>query len=336
MDPELNINLPAGPRVLSRWAAPVCAAVLCLFTSGCLSPLAKHVKAFSDASDLVITNSESAYRAANDLRSQEQITASVYAYQKNPSWNPYTDPRPLLTPEQLQARITVLNGLKTYAASLTALTGKPPADLDSAASGVGENLAALNTSVATDLSNSIPNIPVMDGSVQNGISTAVKALGEYLIAKKVRGSLPAITQKMNPSIVTLCEFLNSDIVVLRRQADADYLQLSTDQDGFIRHNLAALGPEQTRAEIRILLTIVSQQKANDLLLSKLQKSLHTLELTHQALAAAAQGNNPASLQQNIALLVAAGEDLGNYYNTLQTAATSATASTSTAVPTIKQ
>lgn len=319
------IKLSVDPRPLGRWTLPACAAALCLFASGCLSPLAKHVKAFSDASDLVIINSEGAYRTANELRAQEQITASVYAYQQNPSWNPYTDPKPLLTQEQLQARITVLNGLKAYANSLTLLTGKAPPDLDTTASGFGANLEALNSSVATDLSTSIPNIPVMSSSVQNGVSTAVKALGEYLIARKVKGSLPAITRQMNPNIMALCELLNADIVVLRRQADADYQQLATDQDSFIRHNQAAIGPVQTRTEIRTLLAIVSQQKANDLLLSKLQVSLHTFEMTHQALAAAAQGDNPASLQQNIAQLAAAGQDLGSYYNTLQAASAASAA-----------
>ena len=56
------------------------------------------------------------------LRLQEQASASVYAYDKDPAWSPYKDLTPLLTPAQLDARIKVLEGLKAYADTLVDLT----------------------------------------------------------------------------------------------------------------------------------------------------------------------------------------------------------------------
>ena len=291
-----------------------------ILAAGCsLTPLAKHTAAFSTATNQVIISSEDAYRAANRLRQDEQVAAAVYDYDKNPKWSPYTDPKPLLTAEQLNARITLLDGLRAYAASLVQITGSQSSkDLDTAAAGVGSNLESLSSTVTTNLKNSIPNAPVMSAEEANGASTAVRALGDYLIAKRVKGSLPKVTQDMNPIVKTLCELLNSDITVLRRQADVDYQTLIEQEDQFIRHPPAPLDPVEHRDEIGRLITLANQQKANDELLAKLQVALHTLELTHQALAAAAQGNDPESIKQKIADLEAAGQSLASFYSSLPT------------------
>src|SRR5580658_1099214 len=118
--------------------------VLILPATGCLSPLAKHATAFSAATATVIDGSEDAYRAANQLRLREQSAAAVYDYDKNPTWSPYKDFKPLLSPDQLNARIKVLDGLKAYADTLVDLTSnKPSKDLEANAQAVGTNLQSL-------------------------------------------------------------------------------------------------------------------------------------------------------------------------------------------------
>jgi hypothetical protein len=294
------------------------ALLLSLLTTGCLSPLAKHAAAFSAATATVIDGSEDAYRAAMQLRLQEQAAASVYAYDKNPQWSPYKDPVPLLTPDQLNARIKVLDALKAYADTLVDLTsGKPSKDLEANAQAVGTNLQGLNQSLATNLSTAVPNLPVMSTANANAASTAVLALAEYLISRKVKAALPKVAQDMNTTVTTLCELLNSDITILRRQADVEYQTLIEEENQSIQHEGTAVSPYERRLEIGNLLVLAAQQKANDDMLAKLQTALHTLAMTHQALAAAAQGNNPESIAQKIAELQAAGKDLGNYYKVLQ-------------------
>jgi hypothetical protein len=324
MQKKLSPLLICAPRIefrILRWCslAWALAATLAvgLLTTGCLPPLAKHATAFSAATATVIDGSEDAYRGAMRLRLQEQAFASVYAYDKDPTWSPYKDLTPLLTPAQLDARIKILDGLKAYADTLVDLTSsKPSADLENAAEGVGTNLQGLNQTVATDLSTAIPNAPVMTTTQANQVSTAVLALGEYLISRKVKSSLPKVTQDMNPNIQALCEVLNSDIVILRRQADVDYQSQIVQLDQSIRHEGTAVTPYEHRLEIRTLIELADQQKANDQLLAKLQTALHTLAMTHQALAAAVQGNNPESISQKIAELAAAGHDLNVYYKSL--------------------
>jgi len=291
--------------------------------TGCsLSPLAKHAIAFSQASNIVITNSKDAYRAANQLRQREQIAAAVYAYERTPNWNPYTDIRPLLTPTQLEARITVLDGLKIYADSLVELIGtesKSDSDsLNSTAAGLGSSLKSLSQTVSTDLGTAVPGVSALTAPQANLISTAVLALGEYLQRRKVKGALPKVTEDMDPNIQTLCDLLKADVKVLRRQADVDYTTLVETQNQFIQKEGPSLNPIQKRAEIEKLISIASQQKANDDLLQKLQDAIGKLAETHHALVTAVQNNNSEALTQKIADLMAAGQELGNYYLSLPT------------------
>ncbi len=308
-------------RRLSLALAMTSTLACSLLATGCLSPLAKHATAFSAATATVIDGSEDAYRGAMQLRLEEQASASVYAYDKDPTWSPYKDLTPLLTPAQLDARMQGprrAEGPCTPDTLVDLTSGKPSADLENAAEGVGTNLQGLNQNVATEFSTALPNLPVMTTEQGNQVSTAVLALGEYLISRKVKSSLPKVTQDMNPNIKALCEALNSDIVILRRQADVDYQSQITELDQSIRHEGSAVTPYEHRLEIRSLIELADQQKANDELLTKLQTALHTLALTHQALAAAAQGNNPESISSKIAELAAAGHDLNVYYKSLPT------------------
>ena len=293
-------------------------AMFCVLLAGCsLSPMARHAAAFCSASSLVIDNSEDAYRAANDLREREQLEASAYSYDSDPHWSPYRDFKPLLTPEQLGARIKVLDGLKAYAESLVDLTGKPSkedtAALQGAATGVGTNLTGLSGTVSTSFDKALPTLSSAEAKF---VSTAMVALGEYLENRKIKNSLPKVTQDMNKNVQTLCTLLKGDVTVLRRQADVDYTTLIEQQNQLLQHNKDKLDAVEKRNEVENLIRVAYQQKANDRLLAQLQDAIEKLALTHQALAAAAQGNNPEALKEKIAELSDAGKSLSSFYKSL--------------------
>jgi hypothetical protein len=109
--------------------------------------------------------------------------------------------------------------------------------------------------------------------------------------------------------------------VLQRQAKVDYGELEIQQDSFIRHASDKLDPVQRREQVSQLIDLANERQLNDELLEKLKNCLGSFILTHQALAAAAQGNNPESLSQKIADLAAEGKDLGNFYKSLPTTTT---------------
>ena len=311
-----NCVTKAGERPLLRAAAVHLALALILLATGCtlsLSPLARHTAAFSTATAVIIDNSEDAYRAANQLRRDEQIAAAIDGYDKVPNWSPYTALQPLLTPDQLSARIKVLDALKAYAQQLADLTNskKQNESLGEAAAAAGNGLRSLSAATTSDLQKVFPGLSAMTAPESDGVSTAIVALANLLINGKVKKALAKTTQDMDPNIEILCKLIDSDVKIIRRQADVDYQTLIGNNDQFIRHS--QLDPALRRGEIAKLITLALQQQDNDALLARLQKAIVTLALTHHALAVAAQGNNPESIQQHIAELSSVGQDLGNYY-----------------------
>jgi len=294
-------------------------AILCACLGGCsLTPMAKHAAAFSTASTLVIESSEDEYRVANDLRERQQMEAAVYSYnyaaEADLQFDPHKEFKPLFTPDQLEARMEVLDGLKLYGDSLVALTGHPSPDekaaLEAATTGVGTNLQGLSTAVNAKFSG----IPAITDQQAALVSTALKALGEYLQTRAIKQSLPKVTGPMDDHVKVLCGLLEEDIKVMKTQADADYTSLLLTENQFVLHN--KLDAVEKRNEVEKLMAVVRKQKANDRLLDALNTAVVKLRLTHHALAAEAQGNNPGSLKQNIADLQAAGKDLSSYYKSL--------------------
>ena len=301
------------PLRLTTWALG-----LCIIASGCsVSPIAKHATAVSTIATQVINNSEDAYRAAIDLHDREQVSAGVLLIQEGKPWD-YDQLTPLLTPEALQARMQILDALKAYTQSLTEVTGglASPA-LTTAATASGANLKAIGTSIT-----SAPGLNASGFSITpetaNLVSAATLAIGEFLVSKKVNAALPAITAQMDPQVEQLCKLLNDDIVILRRSSKKDYEDLERQEWTFIQSNKDKLNPVQLRDEVEKLPTYRKDEQSADALLAGLHNSLSQLALTHHALAAAAQGNNPETLTARLGELVAAGNDLKTYYKSLPT------------------
>ena len=291
---------------------------LCFMSSGCaISPLAKHTAAFSTAASLVVDNSSSAYRAVIDLHDQEQTSAGVLLIEAGKPWAPHSV-QPLISLVGLKTRLDLLAALKTYSQSLSDLTsGLDSKALDTAASSIGSNMKGLSTAASSEPGLAATGISV-GSQTANAISTASLALGEFLIAPKIKTALRSTTQKMDPQIEVLCTLLTDDIDTIRKTSKRDYEELLVQQYGFIRDNAAQLSPTDRRAEIEKLPTILKNEQAADAMLADLHKAIATLALTHHALAAAAQGNNPEALQARIADLAAAGQSLGTYYQGLPT------------------
>jgi len=313
-----------APAAVTAKAA-LLALALTVFTTGCtvtLAPLARHTAAFSVAITSIADNSEDAYRSAIQLHHEELVARAVSAYSNDPNWSPYTAlGPPLLTPEQLDARIKVLDALKVYAQSLADLTNgkKQYAPLGVAAAAAGGSLQSLSVAGTPGLQKLFPTLTSMTDTQTNIVSTAITGLGALLINNEVHKKLPKVTQDMNPNVEALCDLIDIDVKSIRRQADVDYQTLITDENQLILHN--RIDPVLRRAEIGKLIEMAARQQANDAVLEKLQKAIVTLRLTHQALAAAAQGNNPESLKQHIVDLISAGQELGNYYKSLSSTTT---------------
>jgi hypothetical protein len=290
---------------------------LVLFVGGCsVSPLAKHTAEFSTATNAVVDSSENAYRAAVRLHDDEQLSAAVQKYDTNQPWDPHSI-KHLIDARGLDARTDILEGLKTYAQTLADVTNVGHSDsLDASATSVGTNLQQMSAALNPD-ATATPTFAITPAQA-NAVSTALKALGDYLASKKVKSAVPKIIRDMDPQIAILSNLLDSDITILRRQSANDYEQLLTQQDAFIRKFGSDLSPIERRAEIKKLGQIILRKEATDDMLRELQAAIKDLAETHHALAAAAQSKNNASLSERIAELLATADRLNHFYDSLPT------------------
>jgi hypothetical protein len=327
---------------------------LAVWLTGCLSPLQKQTAALSAATAPVVDQASAAYRAANVLFDTTVDYQAVRAFDRtSPVYNPKTI-GVLLSERDIKVRLKILQALQVYVHDLAAMTGgaDTPA-LDAASKSVGNNLTGLSNDVApsfeasfgianttsskssaiinsttttaagsvssttTSATTTTSALPPISPAARNGISTAADALGQFLVQRKIKRELPGIIIKMDPQIKTLCELLESDISILQDRERRDYDTLIDLQTLFIRTS-PGLSPEDRRNEIMKLPVIVRQQRNADTQLTVLRASIGKLYLTHHALAAVAQGNNPTSLKEKLGELEAAGDNLGTFYSSLPT------------------
>jgi hypothetical protein len=315
-----------------RQSSCICGAFvtsfLILFVSGCTTMRAgKHPATFATAANLVVENSTDAYKAAIDLHDREQVSAGVLAVEAGETWD-YNLIKPLITPEGLKTRTKILDGLNLYAQSLAdATAGVDSAALKSAAKSTAGDMKDLGATINTDAGGSKTGL-ALSTEVANGAATALLALGDALVAKKVNAALPAITTQMDPHIAALCDVLTSDIVILRRQSKKDYEDLARQQWTFITINKAKLSPLELRGEIEKLPTYRNDEQSTDDKLSALDDAIKKLKTAHHDLMDAANGKDPEALNARIADFESAGNNLGNFYQSLSgKSATSSSSST---------
>ena len=289
----------------------LCACVFLL--AGCsLSPLANRTAAFSSATNIVVNNSENAYRAAVRLNDEAQVSMLVARYDSAQPMDPHSL-KHLIDPQGLETRTQVLNGLRTYARTLADVSsGVSSAKLDDAAKSAGVDLRKLGDAISASTPVGIDITP----QEANATSTALKALGDFLASQKVKSSVPKVVHDMDPNVDAICNLLLSDIAILRDQAGRDYEQILAQQDSFIRHAGTSLSATERRAEIQKLPKILANKQATDDMLAGLADSIKQLALTHHALAAAATSKDAPSLEARIADLRASGERLADFYLSL--------------------
>jgi hypothetical protein len=344
MHSKLNHGSPS-PGGRSRYlGAMVLLLLSTLFTTGCLSSLAMHSVAVSAATTPVIDEAATAYHSAQVLHDTKVDYEAVAQFDdKTKAYNPRSI-ESFPSDQAIQVRLTILEAFKCYVESLVAITnGVDSPQLDIAAKSVGSSLSALGNTLAPTAEDALGITPaagatttttVTSGSTstttsstaaapfistasQNAVSASALALGEFLISRKIKKELPQKIKEMDPKLEALCNVLESDLDILRAQEKSDFDYILDSQTIFIQ-GTTTLDPQQRRVQIMKLPETVRQQRAVEQQLAELRASIVKLYLTHHALAADAQGNNPQSLKAKLSDLAAAGGDLGKFYSSLPT------------------
>jgi hypothetical protein len=171
------------------------------------------------------------------------------------------------------------------------------------------------TTTTTSSTSSAPLTP----GVRNAISTGIDALGQFLVSRTVTKELPAKIEEMDPHVQALCKALADDIHTIQSLEQRDYDRILNLQKHFILEDLQSgknTDSPEVRAEMMKLPEVARQQHEADEKLTSLHNAIGNLALTHHALAAEAQHNNPESLKDKLSELAAAGKDLGKFYSSL--------------------
>jgi hypothetical protein len=157
--------------------------------------------------------------------------------------------------------------------------------------------------------------------VRNGLSTAVDALGQYLVNRKVASELPAKIQAMDPMILLFCRALADDVSALDDIEQRDYDRILDLEKQFLLEDTQPgknVNPQAWRAEAMKLPEIARKQKEAHERLVALRDALNNLALTHHALAVEAQHSNSEEMKDKMSDLANAGSALGNFYSSLPT------------------
>jgi hypothetical protein len=303
-----------------RTSAVGLAAVLCLFTSGCLEPLSKHATALSAATAPVVDGAAAAYQAANAIHEKKVDFDAIAEFDKtDPVYNPRII-HPLLSDKDVELRLEVLKAFQCYVQTLVEITnGTESKELDEASKSVGSSLANLGNTLApapaATATDPTPALTISAGT-QNILSTGANALGQFLVQRTIKKDLPQKIKDMDPQVDALCKLLASEMDLLRDSDQKDFDSIINRETLFLRDPASKLSAEERRVEIMKLPEIAREQQAADQRLVQLKSEIVKLELTHHALAAEAQGNNPESPKNKLGDLLTAGKQLGKFYGSL--------------------
>jgi hypothetical protein len=325
-DPSVN----AIPGLRLRMGTIASLLCLSLAATGCITTEHQHAVVLAAATAPVIDQAAAAYRDAEKAYELGSDLDAATAFDATDTvYNPRAK-KVLLTEQQIEARLKVLAAFQLYVKDVVAITnGTDSPDLDAASQSLGSDLSSvantLGPSIASALgiaqaggsatASSSPT-PLVSTGVQNGLSTGIDALGQFLVNRTIQKNLPQKIEAMDPVLEQLCKVLADDVSILRGEEHRTYDRIINQQTLFLRENKDKIDPDLRRREIMKLPALAREQSAADERLDNLEAAITKLALTHHALAADAQGNNPESLKQRLGELQAAGESLGKFYSSL--------------------
>ena len=306
------------------------ALAICLLTGGCAARMQVQTHTASVATALapVVDQAVSAYEAANQIHQKRTDYEAVVDFdRKDVIYNPRII-RPLISDRGIELRLAIFKGILVYVQGLVTITDDVESPALTAAS---ESLGSSITSLANDNPSesminkdsrtepavtAIPAPAEAASTANDALSTGMNALAQYLVSRKVRRELPSKIVEMDPYMQNLCKALSADIDTIHMIERRDFDYLINTRTLFLREHSKELSPYERRVEILALPELAREQHDADMLLDQLRASIFKIELTHHALAAEAQSNNPESLRGKMGDLLAAANNLGRFYSSL--------------------
>lgn len=294
-------------------------SVALLVFSSCATIPQSSLSEFSSAVALTAENNSEAYTEIERVHHEVELMKAVSLFDSKgfrpDSLSPFFDE------EDLKIRKQVLDGLCLYSVKLSELAGNQQLEeFDSETRNLGSSLQNLNEGLAKN--SFFKNSSVNPSQIQV-FTTAVNAVGRWIIEYKKDKSIRGNIIRMNPRVREICVVFEQDFgsppgiehknaCGLRVQQWNQYDELMMLQDKFIRDNSAKLDPVARKLEIEKLAALPRKQKDSDAAMTEIQNSFKKLREIHNSLSAECAGEKQDHdlLLKN---LIAEGKRISKFY-----------------------
>lgn len=280
--------------------------------NGCVSKdAAKDMANFSRAVALTASNSASAYQLVEHEHFEAQFSDTVLNYDGGlfkPAFLPF------LTPDQVRLRLDVFEGLRIYAARLSALMSTSLTNLDSDTTKLGNNLSSINQDLVQASFVKTASVSTNDVLI---FTAGVNALGHLIATLREQKACKEAITRMQAHMPGICGVFEKDLDVMRNQLANDYEEQKRNSTLYLKANFAKLAPFQVRAELQRLTMLANAKKTAEDALAGTKASVEKLDAAHRALdkAFTKDKNGLASL---ISAVSDEAHQVSSYYNSLQT------------------
>jgi len=285
--------------------------------AGCASPnAANQIKSFSDATILTISNTTQAFTLVEDIHYKEEVSEEIKNYNDKTGFVLSTI-QPFMGSDALQVRLDVLNGLKSYAANLSALMGKSSlTNLDQQTTKLGQALATVDTNLVKY--SFFKTAPATAQEIQI-FTTAINALGHWLITYKQQKDAKQVIALMKGPVKSISELLQRDFRILKQQLALDNKETLENEDRYLHDNLARFdnNPGEKRAVIQQMAALTQEMKNDAAIFDFLESAAAKLEAAHSALEEVFS-KNTTNITSLIQELTTESQRISQYYSSLKT------------------
>lgn len=289
----------------------LCIAFLTVGCSTINENAIKRIEAFSKAAELTSKNTSDAF----DLVNRRHFDLRVARIVAEGGWEQLDSKAimPFLSPGEVQARKTALNGLEKYAETLSAIMGNEQLDyLDKTTKDLSDSLIKIDAEFVK--AKLIKDSAVSDKEIKLG-ATALNAIGHWLIDLKRQKAVRESAQEMHPNVTNIVALLKNDMKVLRRNLIKEYDELIQTQKIFIKNNQGTLDALKKRSEIKAIADLLNEQQNADATFASMEKALEKLKETHEMLPSAFDRQS-ISLDKLLSDFIEEGKRIKKFYDTL--------------------
>ena len=290
-------------------------AVLVAGITGCANPdAARQVKRFSDATILTADNLTRTFRLVEDNHFNEEVSVSILDFDRRPGFEP-CEIRPFMDAQAFRMRLDILEGLKSYAADLSAVTGDSSlAAFDQETTRLGKALNDVDTNLVSDVF--FKSVPATSQDLRI-FTTAINALGHRLITHRQQNEARQAIASMQQPVADICRLLQTDLDILSQQFSNDCSQVLINKNQYVLNHLDAFNhnPGEKEAAVREMAGLAVKNRNDAAIFESMKSAVAKLAAVNGALGEVFS-NDKTNVTSLLNDLNAESERIRRYYESL--------------------